>query len=229
MQNYEQCLRLFREGHALEGILSGWNLTEVEVCDHLLAAHRHGEKLNPSWLIPESLKDLALEVIQTRDDLSPIQVSSLFQGRISPEIIKMLRVVLGTSATESRGFSELNYEEVVREDIYNAQKEVLIVAPEIKGHWFRRYKDPLARMTKEEGLVGLFTAHVADMLRDELDKMGVVIIERATHANLLVIDRTILWEGSGNFLQAAEVEENFRRSVSRLWCDEAMDMHDLFI
>lgn len=229
MQNYEQCLRLFREGHPMESILSGWNLTEREICDHLLAAHRQGERIDPSWVIPKKLRALALEVIQTRDDLPPTKVSSLFKGRISPEIVMMLRVIMGTGMVESRAFSELTYEKPVQADFDEAAKELLIVAPEIKGHWFRRYKDPIRRITKAEGTVAFFTPHVADMLIDEINAMGVIVIERATNANLLIIDRTIVWEGSGNFLQATEVEEHFRRSVSRLWCDELVDLHDLFI
>lgn len=229
MNKYEQCFRLFREGHALESILSGWNLTESEVCDRLIAGHRHGEKIDPGWLVPSSLMELAMEVIQTRDDLSPTQVSGLFKGRISPEVIKTLRTVLGAGSVETRTFSELTYSEPILSDINNARTEILIVAPEVKGSWFQRYKESMVKVIRAEGMVAFFSPHVADICRAEIEDAGICIIERATHANLCVIDRTTLWEGSGNFLQATESEEHFRRSVSRLWCDEVMDLHDLFL
>ncbi len=229
-QRYEQILRLFREGQKLETILSGWRFSEQELAEMVIQAYRSGEKINPDWLAPLSIRDTLKEVIQSQPNLTNVQMSSLFKGKISPKLVHAMRVIMG----EGRGlqttvFNEETFKTKLHDDLMGAEEEILLVAPSIKSNHWRGHLEAFQRLVRNEGVVAFFYRRVSNLIQDEIKDQQIVLIEQHSNANLIVIDKKILWEGSMNFLLPPEAAEHIRRTVSRLECGEILDLHDLYV
>ena len=227
---WESLLRLFHDGFRLEQILSGWKLTEEKIAELLLAAHREGEKIAPEWLLPDSIRRRVVETIQQHPELSAVEISSRFQGKVAPALIRVVREVEGPrSGLETRILTERTAPELFDADIHGAQAEILLVTPHVKGQHWRRYEADFKRVIDLGGTVAFFSPVVSDLVREDLKTCGVVLIEKRTNAALALIDGLVLWEGSWSFLGPPTVEEHVRRTRSRLQCDEIKDLHDLFV
>lgn len=220
---------LFHEGRPLESILSGWQLTPEKVAQLVLAGHRSGEKVDPAWLVPASVRDRVLGMIRERPDLSATAISSTVQGRVSPAIVAALRSVLGGGTIETRLFNEDTFLATLTADLLAAKSEILVVAPEIRGRHWRTHHEAFARVQRGGGQVAFFTGSVAETALEPLRDAAIVLIEKRSNANLVLVDGAILWEGSMNFLMPPRGEEHVRRTVSRLQCDEVRDLADLWI
>ena len=222
--------RLFRDGQTVETIRSGWRLSEERLIDLLHAGWRAGETVDPNWLISPGLSGSLFEILDTRSDLSPLQISSLFKGRVSPPTVRFLRIVRGEGrGLETAIHSEQTFETRFGDDLAGARAEILVAAPEVKGRHWRRWLDAFRHVIVQEGSVVFFAGTVSPLIKDEILAERIVIIEKRTHANLVVVDGLILWEGSMNFLLPPAGEEHLRRTKSRLQCDEARELHDLFV
>ena len=227
-QRYEQILRLFREGQKLETILSGWHISEEELSGLIIQAYRAGESINPDWLVPLSIRDTLKEVIHSRPDLTAVQIASLFKGRLSPKLIHALRVVLGEGrGLETMVFNEETFRSRFEDDLAACREEILVVSPDVKSSHWRRYLESFQHVMRQDGLVAFFYRRLSNLVEDDMKNQGIVLIEQQTHANLVVLDRRILWEGSMNFLLPPAGQEHIRRTVSRLECGEILDLHDL--
>lgn len=227
---YESLFRLFREGHKLESILSGWRLTEARLADILIQGYRSGEKVDPDWILPPRLAGQVKDTIRERTDLTPVQVSSHFNGKVSPHVVRVLKLILGTDrGVDSVILSESSFFERLHDDLHGARSEIMICAPEIKGAHWRKWLEAFRRVILQEGSVAFFSGKVSELIEEDIRKAGIVLIEKHTNANLAVIDGAILWEGSMNILLPPKGEEHVRRTVSRLQCDEVRDIHDLYV
>ncbi len=229
-QRYEKIVRLFRDGEKLETIMSGWHISEEKLSELVIQAYRAGEKINPDWLAPLSIRDTLKEVIATKPDLTNVQISSLFKGRISPKLVHAMRVVLGEGrGLETMIFTEETFNASLHDDLSGAKEEILVVAPSIKSNHWRQYLESYARLIRNEAPVAFFFSSISNMVVESIKSQGIILIEQKSNANLVVIDRKILWEGSMNFLLPPAGAEHIRRTVSRLECGEILDLHDLYI
>jgi hypothetical protein len=230
VSRWERVFELFREGRPIESIKSGWKLDDGEIAEMIMAGHRAGEKVDPEWLLPPGVRDRLLEVIDDRPELGPTAISSMVQGRVAPEIVRALRVVrVGQTRMETRLFNEETFFETFHDDLAGAEREILVVAQSIKGKGWRRHVDSYRRLTASGGTVAFFCAKVSDLVVDPIKDLDIVIIEKRSNANLVLIDNDILWEGSMNFLLPPAGDEHIRRTRSRLQCDEVKELNDLFL
>ncbi|MEZ6197242.1 MAG: hypothetical protein R3F20_16190 [Planctomycetota bacterium] len=230
MKTWERVVGLFREGKRLEAIKSGWRLDDKQIAEAVVQAHRAGEQIDPAWLLPPSVRDRVLEVIDDRPELGPTAVSSLVQGKVPPDIVRALRVVrVGRNRVETKLHNEVTFFENFHDDLAGAKREILIVAREVKGKHWRRHIDSYTRLVGSGGVVAIFSSRVSDLIVDAIKDAGIVIIEKDSNANLALIDGEILWEGSMNFLLPPAGDEHVRRTLSRLQCDEVKDLNDLFV
>ena len=227
---WHRVFELLGEGRPIESIRSGWRLSDERIADLLLAGHRAGEEVRAEWIAPSSIRDLLLELVDTRPDLSPVQISGAFKGRVSPALVKVLRVVRnGGRGLDTRIYNEETYFAPLHDDVHGARRELLFVAPEVKARHWARFLDAFRRVRDAGGRVAFFVGRVSELIQDELRDMGVDLIEKRTHANFVIIDGSIVWEGSLNFLLPPAGEEHVRRSVSHLLADELRDLHDLWV
>lgn len=229
-QSYEQIIRLFREGQKLETILSGWHLSEHDLAGLVIQAYRAGEKINPDWLAPLSIRKNLKEVIQSKPELTNVQISSLFKGKLSPKLVHAMRIVMGEGrGLETTVFTEETFSSTLHDDIHGAKEEILIVSPSVKSNHWRQYLEAYLRLIRNERQVAIFHGRISNMIVDDIKNQGIILIEQQSNANLIVIDRRILWEGSMNFLLPPAGAEHIRRTVSGLECGEILDLHDLYL
>ena len=157
---WARVFELFRDGQRLESVMSGWRLSEEKVAEYVVAGHRAGERVDPSWLLPAKISDRVMEIIQGREDLTPTQISSMFQGRVKPSIIRALRQVTSGMSFETRLFNEATFFETLHDDLAGARSEIIVVAPEIKGNHWGRFRAGFQRLIRNEGQVGFFSGRV---------------------------------------------------------------------
>ena len=230
MSRWERVFELFREGRRLESIKSGWRLDDAQIAQMIVEGHQAGERVDPDWLLPPSVRDRLLEVIDERPELGPTAVSSMVQGRVAPEIVRALRAVrVGRSRMETRLFNEETFFETFHDDLAGAEREILVVAQAIKGKHWRRHVDSYQRLVNSGGTVAFFCDKVSDLVVDPVKDLGILIIEKRSNANLVLVDNDVLWEGSMNFLLPPAGDEHVRRTRSRLECDEVKELNDLFL
>ncbi|MCA9321700.1 MAG: hypothetical protein KDB53_13245, partial [Planctomycetes bacterium] len=227
---WSRVVELLADGQPVETILSGWQLNEHRLSELLLAAWRAGVAVKPEWVVSPAMRSPLFQALDERPDLSPVQLSSLFKGRVSPIIIRLLKVIRGEGrGLETALFDENSFFERFHDDIAGARKEILLVCPDLKSRHWRKYLDGIRHVLVQEGQVAFFCARVSNLIEDEVRKEGIVIIEKRSNANLVLIDGEILWEGSMNFLLPPVGEEHVRRTVSKLQADEVRELHDLFL
>ncbi|MFT7617770.1 MAG: hypothetical protein ACI97A_001409 [Planctomycetota bacterium] len=229
-QRYEQILRLFREGQKLETILSGWHLSEQKLSELVIQAYRAGEKINPDWLAPLSIRKTVKEVIQDKPELTNVQISSLFKGKLSPKLVHAMRIVMGEGrGLETMVFTEETFQASLHDDLNGAEEDILVVSPNIKSNHWRKHLEAYLRLIRNERQVAFFHGRISNLIVDDIKSQGIILIEQKSNANLIVIDRRILWEGSMNFLLPPAGSEHIRRTVSGLECGEILDLHDLYL
>lgn len=227
---HESLLRLFHEGHRLESILSGWRLTEERVADLLIRAHRAGEDVRVEWVVPQAVRGVLLELLDAGGELSPTEISTRLGGRVSPAVVRAVHVIRGGGrGVETTVYDERGFAERFHDDVHGATRELVVVAPAVKGRHWRRFLEAFRRVIRGGGAVAFFTARVSELIEDELRDERIAIIEQRTHANLVLVDGEIVWEGSMNFLDEAAGAEHVRRTKSRLLAGELRDLHDLFL
>ncbi|MEE9394335.1 MAG: hypothetical protein V3W41_17685 [Planctomycetota bacterium] len=227
--SWTRVFELFRDGQRLESVMSGWRVTEEQIAEYLIAGHRAGEKVEPAWVLPPKIRDRVMEFIQGRADLSPTQISSMVQGRVKPAIIRALRQISQGMSFDTRLYNESTFFEKFHDDLAGATREIIVVASEIKGQHWRKHAAAFLGLVRREGQVGFFSGRISELLEDSLRDAGIVLIEKHSHANLVLIDNQILWEGSMNFLLPPQGDEHVRRSESRLQVEEVKDLNDLFL
>lgn len=222
--------RLFRDGYTLESIRSGWRLSEEAIAKTLLDGFRAGEKVDPEWLLPTRIKDRVIETIRQNPDLGTIEIAARFDNKVSPALVRVLRETTGAQGTvDTRFFNEVSAPKAFAADIEAAKKEIIVVAPAVKGREWRRHLVGMKRVIDGGGAVAFFAATFSELVKEEIKNEGIVLIEKRTAADLAVIDGRILWEGSYSFLAPPVGEEHARRTASRLQCDEVKDLHDLYV
>ena len=229
-ESWETVMRLFREGQKLENIMSGWRISEQRLGELIIQAYRSGETINPDWLLPFSIKEKVMEVIHSQPELTNVEISSVFKGKISPALIHALRIIVGEGrGLDSAIFNEETFFQRFHDDLHSAQKEILLVAPVVKGRHWRKHLEAFLHVLRIEGQVAFFYGKISNLIEDDVRQQKIILIEKHTNANLVVIDRRIVWEGSMNFLLKPQGEEHVRRSVSMLQAGETMDLHDLYL
>ncbi len=227
---WERVVELLGEGRPVESILSGWQLTPKQLSDLVLQAWRAGVDIDPRWLLPARDADSVLQILDERGDLDALGISSLLKGRVSSDVIQTVRILRGEGrGMETAVFNESTFAQRFHDDVQGAAKELIFVAPALKGSHWRRWLEPLRRVAASGGKAAIFSGAVSSLVRDTLRDEPVPVIEKKTHANLVVIDGQILWEGSMNFLTPPLGEEHLRRTRSRLQCDEIKELHDLYL
>ncbi len=227
---WERVVELLQEGRPVESILSGWQLSPKQLSDFVLQAWRAGVNVDPKWLLPARDADAVLEILDERGDLDALGISSLLKGRVASEIIQTVRVLRGEGrGMETAVFNESTFAAKFHDDVQGARRELIFVAPALKGSHWRRWLEPLRRVAGAGGKSAIFAGAVSSLVRDTLRDESLSILEKQTHANLVMIDGEILWEGSMNFLTPPVGEEHLRRTHSRLQCDEVRELHDLYL
>ena len=228
--DYRTVFRLFADGHAVESIISGWQISEERLAELLTQGHHSGLEVQTPWLVPGKLHDRVVEAIVERPDLGPVEISGRFQGKLSPALARVVKLIIGDRRGQhTRVFTEDGFAETLREDLASARREILFVTSQVKGKQWREYAGAVRRLVGLEGQVGLFTKSISSIIEDDVRDTGFIVIEKHTHANFIMIDGRLLWEGSMNFLLPPEGEEHVRRTESLLLCDEIRDLHDLYL
>ncbi|HGY91991.1 MAG TPA: hypothetical protein ENK43_12550 [Planctomycetes bacterium] len=227
---WERVVELLQEGRPVESILSGWQLSAKQLADLVLQAWRAGVNVDPRWLLPARDADAVLQILDERSDLDALGISSLLKGRVASEVIQAVRVLRGEGrGMETAVFNESTFAERFHDDIQGAKRELIFVAPALKGSHWRRWLEPLRRVAAAGGKTAIFAGAISSLVMDTLRDERVPILEKQTHANLVIVDGEILWEGSMNFLTPPIGEEHLRRTRSRLQCDEVRELHDLYL
>ena len=139
---------------------------------------------------------------------------------------------------DSTLYTERNFYAYFFADLRQAIREIVIVSPFLTSARAQQFFN-LFRYKVAEGIeVRIFTKpknqqqgdmfRQAELVFDELKRLGVQVIERAgLHEKFAFIDRKIAWEGSLNILSQSEGRstEHMRRLPFAKTCEELIDLH----
>ena len=135
-------------------------------------------------------------------------------------------------------YTERNFYASFFADLRKATKDIIIVSPFLTAnraqHFFNIFASKLAEgveirvftRTRREQEGDMFRQ--AEMVFDELTKIGVQVVERrGLHQKFAFIDRKVAWEGSLNILSQSEGRstEHMRRLPFANTCKELIELH----